>query len=91
MAVNVKSIDTKKTSDAPSVRSFEQSKQAANFLRDVKSEFNKITWTDKEELKLYTKLVVGATFICGMSVYFADLLIRFSLETLEKVALLIFG
>ena len=44
-----------------------------SWLGEVKEEFKKITWTNKEELKLYTKIVVGATFIVGLGIYLLDL------------------
>jgi preprotein translocase subunit SecE len=91
VVVNVKSVDTKKTRKGASASSSTPAKQATHFFADVKSEFKKITWTSKEELQMYTKIVVGATFLCGMGVYFIDLLIRGGLSTLEGLARLIFG
>ncbi len=44
-------------------------RKAFDFVGDIKSEFSKITWTSKQELTVYTKIVVGATFIFGMLVY----------------------
>lgn len=91
MVVNVKSVDTKKARKGAQASSSTQAKQATNFFADVKSEFKKITWTSKEELQVYTKIVVGATFVCGMGVYVIDLLIRGGLTTLEGLASFIFG
>jgi len=91
VAVNVKTIESKKTQKATITKTSTQSKQAQSFFSGVKTEFKKITWTNKEELQTYTKIVVGATFFCGMSVYFVDLSIRGCLTTLEAVTLLIFG
>lgn len=54
-----------------------------NAFGDVKSEFSKITWTSPEELKLYTKIVVGAALFLGLGIYFVDVMIRFSLSALE--------
>lgn len=45
----------------------------------VKQEFNKITWTSKDELKVYTKVTVIATFAIGLGIYLADLVIRLGL------------
>lgn len=91
MVVNVKSVDTKKARKGAQPSSSAQAKQATNFFADVKTEFKKITWTSKEELQVYTKIVVGATFVCGMGVYFIDLLIRGGLNTLEGLTRFIFG
>ncbi|MEM1282037.1 MAG: preprotein translocase subunit SecE [Chlamydiota bacterium] len=89
--VNVKSVDTKKARKVTQPSSSTQAKQATNFFADVKTEFKKITWTSKEELQVYTKIVVGATFLCGMGVYFIDLLIRGGLSMLEGLTRFIFG
>lgn len=95
MAVNVKSVETKKTvktSQKPSsAAASPQSKDVQNFFGDVKAEFKKISWTEKEELKAYTKIVVGATFLCGIGVYGVDLAIRGCLTTFEAIVRLIFG
>lgn len=58
--------------------------QAADFVGEVKAELKRISWTSPEELKTYTKIVVGATFVCGMGIYFMDLLIQASLWVLES-------
>lgn len=54
-------------------------------LGDITSEFSKISWTSPEELKLYTKIVVGAALCLGLGIYFVDVLIRLSLGTLEAI------
>jgi preprotein translocase subunit SecE len=54
-----------------------------NFVGEIKSEFSKVSWTTKEELRAYTKIVVGATFVFGLGVYFMDLIIQTSLDTLN--------
>ncbi|MDF2548943.1 MAG: secE [Chlamydiales bacterium] len=55
-------------------------KQAETTLFDaashVKQEFHKISWTSAEELRLYTKVVVLATFFFGMAIYAADLVVQ---------------
>jgi len=65
---------TKKT------RSVQQSKisgrQVIGFVGDVKSELKKISWTTKDELMAYTKVVVIGTFVFGMLVYVVDLFVR---------------
>ncbi|MEC7838424.1 MAG: preprotein translocase subunit SecE [Chlamydiota bacterium] len=84
-------METKKTQKATVTKTSAQSKKAQSFFSGVKAEFKKITWTNKAELQTYTKIVVGATFLFGMGVYFVDLSIRGCLATLEALTLLIFG
>lgn len=94
MAVNVKAMDDKKLQQRPEVSSDSVKnvgKRAESYLSEIKSEFSKITWTSKEELKTYTQLVVGATFVCGLGVYLIDLFIRGCLGTLDMILRWIFG
>lgn len=46
------------------------------FVGDVKAEIGKITWTSREEMQTYVKVVVGATFFFGMGIYLVDVLIQ---------------
>jgi len=62
-----------------------------DFVGDVKSEFHKISWTTPQELRTYTKLVVGATFLCGMGIYAIDLSIQSCLHMMGAVFHFIFG
>ena len=55
------------------------------YFEEIKSEFRKISWTDREELLTYTKIVVGATLIFGMAIYLADVVIQNSLAGLNSV------
>lgn len=74
-------------------QSLEKNLSARHLLRfvgDVKSEFKKVVWTSKEELKVYTQVVVVTTFVCGMLVFFADLVIKNVLEAIN-FALRVFG
>ena len=87
----MKSIDTKKARKETATSTSVQTKQTSHYIADVKAEFNKINWTSKEELQTYTKIVVGATFVCGMGVYVVDLIIRGGLSFLEGIARFIFG
>ena len=94
MALGLKTMETKKNHERAEpdyTATHAQTKKTQSFLTDIKSEFMKITWTPKEELKAYTKIVVGATFICGMGVFFMDLLIQTLLSGTETVLRLIFG
>jgi preprotein translocase SecE subunit len=65
-------MDTNKpeTLSKPSMR------RAWNYLEDLKAEFRKIQWTEGEEVKVYAKIVVVTTFVMGMAIYFADVIIQ---------------
>lgn len=56
-----------------------------NFVGDIKGEIGKITWTDKEELKGMIKIVVAATFLFGLSIFFVDFFIKTGLDTLSNI------
>jgi preprotein translocase subunit SecE len=68
-----------------------RTKHAVNFVGDIKVEFAKISWTSREELKIYTKTVIFATFVFGMAVYLVDLIIQNSLAILDFLIRLIIG
>ena len=70
---------------APSMR------KVFRFFEEIKSEFHKIQWTEGEEVVVYAKVVVLATFVLGMAIYFADLIIQRTLLGLEVVFKLLFG
>lgn len=92
MAVGVNMMEDKKIEKATqAVPTKTAVKRSGSYLSDIKLEFSKITWTNKEELVFYTKLVVGATFISGIGVYLVDLIIRSLLGSLETIVKFIFG
>lgn len=66
-------------------------KKAQEFVADVKAEVQKITWTEKNELFFYTKLVVGATFFVGMTIYLWDLFVQATLTSLHFILRFITG
>lgn len=81
-------MEVKKTAvNAPQV----DGKRAIEFFGEVKQEFKAISWTPKDELATYTKVVVGATFIFGMFIYLVDLVIQGTLQGLSLFARLIGG
>jgi preprotein translocase SecE subunit len=51
----------------------------------VKQEFNKITWTGREELKACTKVTVFATFAIGLGLYLTDLFIQSGLTAIASL------
>lgn len=64
---------------------------ATQFFGDVKGEFQKITWTEGDELKLYTKIVVAATGTFGLAIYGIDLFIQGTLSGMGTLVRLIIG
>lgn len=61
------------------------------WIEEIKHEVKTIHWTSKEELRLYTQIVVGATFFFGMGVYLVDLIINGTLNTLIWMSRLLIG
>ncbi|HNA61662.1 MAG TPA: preprotein translocase subunit SecE [Rhabdochlamydiaceae bacterium] len=61
------------------------------YLTELKEELKKVTWTSKEELIVFTKIVVGATFLLGLGIYGVDLLIKGVLNGFGTLVHLIFG
>lgn len=61
------------------------------FIADLKAEFRKITWTQKDELFQSTKVVVASIFIFGFGIYVVDLVVRGGLNWLDFAAHKIFG
>lgn len=47
-----------------------------DFIEDLKAEIYRITWTTREELIVYTKIVVASTFVFGLGIYCTDLIIQ---------------
>lgn len=62
-----------------------------NYLQELKTEFKKVSWTTKEELKSCTKITVGAIFVFGVGIYFVDLFIKGLLALFGNLFHLIFG
>lgn len=91
MGAEVKSMEVKKPQQSIVNDSSWTFKRVQDFVIDVKGEVHKITWTNREELLTYTKIVVGATFIFGMSIYVLDLTIQSVLSGLTFLLHLISG
>lgn len=81
MTADVKKMSSKKTQGTAKDASIASA--TGSFLGDVKVEFKKITWTSPEELKTYTKVVVGAVFAMGVGIYLTDLALQATLNTIE--------
>lgn len=91
MGAEVKSMEVKKPQQTLAAERSFSFKKVQSFVADVKGEIQKITWTSREELVVYTKIVVGATFVFGMSIYLLDLLIQGTLGSLNFLLHLISG
>ncbi len=61
------------------------------YLAELKKELRQVTWTSKDELIMFTKIVVGATFAFGLGIYGVDLLIKGCLTGFKTLIHLIFG
>ncbi len=66
-------------------------RKKSSYFREVQGELKKVSWTSKQELFSSTKAVIMATFIFGFGIYFCDLLIRGSINSLGNLARVIFG
>ncbi len=66
-------------------------KKAFRRFEDIKSEFSRIQWTEDGKVLAYAKVVVLATFICGMLLYITDLIVQRSLIGFEGILRLVFG
>lgn len=92
MGAEVKSMDIKKTHQASAAESSVTSKRKVqDFVADLKTEIQKVHWTSREELWVYTQIVVLFTFVFGMSIYMMDLLIQGALTALSFLVRLMAG
>jgi preprotein translocase subunit SecE len=62
-----------------------------SWLNGLKTELRKVTWTTKDELVLFTKVVVSCTFALGLGIYVVDLVIKGVLNGFGALIHLIFG
>lgn len=62
-----------------------------SYINELKEELKKVTWTTKDELILFTKIVIGSTFSLGLGIYGVDLLIKGVLNGFGALIHLIFG
>ena len=65
--------------------------RAFTFIGEVKDEIGRISWTSADELKVYVKVVVGATFVFGIGIYLVDLGIQNLLRGLGMIVRAMFG
>lgn len=79
------------SSNVPAKETSSKAQRWGEFVGDIKTEFKKISWTSPEELTLYTKIVVLATFLSGMGLYVLDIAIQICMNSLGFVLHLIGG
>lgn len=86
-------MELKKEQTGPAVRESTQPKKrmGINFVEEIKTELKNVTWTSKEELKVYTQIVVGSTFVLGLGVYLVDLGIQSVLNSLTWITRITVG
>lgn len=59
------------------------------FVKGLKEELKKVSWTSKAELILCTKIVVGATFSLSLGIYIVDLFVRGVINGFHQIIKLI--
>lgn len=69
----------------------ESKTQRVGYLQQLKNELRQVTWTSKDELVMFTKIVVVATFAFGLGIYGVDLFIKGCLTGFKTLIHLIFG
>lgn len=83
-AMDTKLNSTRLPSDLH-VQSALKKKPSLSYIQGIKDELKKVSWTTKEELRLSTKVVIGVTFMCGVGIYFVDLLVKGGLDFISYV------
>lgn len=91
MGTEVKSMELKKNQQTIEIEQALSTKKVEGFIADIKSEVHKVTWTSRDELSTYTKIVVCATLLFGISIYLLDLMIQGFLSGLSVLLHLIGG
>lgn len=61
------------------------------WIEEIKHEIRTVHWTDPGELRVYTQIVVGATFFFGMGVYLVDLTISGAMEMINWISRILIG
>ena len=83
-------MEIQKASTPARMSPFSLKKMVRRF-EDLKVEFFRVQWTEEGEVTNIAKVVVLATFICGMVLYLADLVVQRALTGFDSVLRLIFG
>lgn len=91
MGAEVKSMDIKKLQTASIGDKPLKKARVQDFVADIKSEILKINWTSREELIVYTQIVVVSTFVLGIGIYATDLFIQGFLHSVSYLFSFISG
>lgn len=93
MSTEVKTMEIKKQErEERSVQTADTKKfKLRDWIEQIKQEIQAVEWTSPEELRVYTQIVVGATFFFGMGVYLVDLSIHGFLHLLTWISRLLVG
>jgi preprotein translocase subunit SecE len=73
------------------VSTFPVREKRLNFFRQLQQELYKVNWTTKEELILYTKIVLGATFVFAIGIYVAEIVLQLILNMFSFITKFIGG
>jgi len=66
-------------------------KKKLSYLRELRNELKKISWTSKTEIIFSTKVVIIATFVFGFAIYGVDFMIRGAMNMLGAIMQSILG
>lgn len=89
MAMDAK-LTPSRISDGSTGQATKRKKRFFDYIQELKEELKKVSWTTKDELKLSTKVVIGAIFLFGISIYLFDLVIKGCLDFIALVVHFIF-
>ena len=71
---------------ATEIAEYKKKKKTKNgFISQMKDELKKVSWTKKDELWGFGKIVVGSIFALGTGIYIFDLIIRSVFSSLENL------
>ncbi len=82
-------MDVKLKTTPPSVEG--KKRLSFSFIKELKEELKKVSWTTKAELLTCTKIVVFSTIVFGLGIYVMDLAIKGALELIKMTVHFIFG
>lgn len=91
VVMEVKAVDVKKPARTEAAEASLKRFKVREWVEQLKQEIKSIQWTTQDELVVYTKIVVAATFLFGMGVYLIDLVIHSALNLLTWVSRLLVG
>lgn len=80
-----------KKESATDVDNVSLSTRVFDFVGEVKAELSRITWTSADELRVYVKVVVGATLAFGIGIYLVDLTVQGVLRGLSVIVRAVIG